>query len=204
MNTENPNFKVMDGGKQEQERDWDESLSYTHLHDQSFNQAEDHEEKEIKIRRPRAKEYFRVAQGEPGEACILWDDREAWLVRPDLALHVRGQIEFCKLYLAVNEDGEVFLLPLRDPQMHEDRPGEDSKRRAVRMAQEAWVRMEWGKKFKYRIFTPKNKDIKGDPKWPTLGLSDSVKMVKKERFIDSPDNRLLQKAAETEVSGDDV
>ncbi len=203
MTTENPNFKVVDGGKQEQA--WDETTSFSALlRDQNHTQAEEQEITDIRVRRPRAKEFFRVAEGDPGEACILWDGREAWLVRPDLALQVRGQIEFCLLYLAVTEDGEVFFLPLRDGRLHEDRAGEESRRRAVKLAQESWVRIEWGKKFRYRIFVPRNAELKVTPAWPTLGKSELLKLAMRDHWIDSPTHPLLLKSAETEVQSDDV
>lgn len=193
--------------EEKQERDWDETVSYRAImpRDQSFQQAEEIEVTDIKIRRPRSKEFFRVATGtEPGDACILWDSRDAWLVQPDIALHIRGQIEFCQLYLACNEDGEIFLLPLRDPLMHEDKAGEESRRKAVMYAKKAWVRMEWSKKFKYKIFTPTNMEFKGNPVWPSSSLSDLVKAVKNDRWIDSLSHPLLQKMAETEVQSDNV
>lgn len=187
-------------------RDWDDTVSYRAImpRDQSFQQAEEVEVTEIKIRRPRAKEYFRVAKREPGDACILWIDRDAWIVQPDIAMRIRGQIEFCHLYLACNEDGEVFLFPLRDPLMHEDKAGEESRRKAVLHAQKQWVRMEWGKKFKYRIFTPEHKELKGNPTWPSLSMADLIRSVKNERWIDSLSHPLLLKMAETELQGDDV
>jgi len=206
MSKDDPSIQWANDVGEKQERDWDDTVSYRAImtRDQSFLQAEEIEVTEIKIRRPRAKEYFRVASIEPGDACILWDNREAWLVQPDIAMRIRGQIEFCQLFLACNEDGEVFLLPLRDPQMHEDKAGEESRRKAVMYAQKEWVRMEWSKKFRYKIFIPTNKELKGNPVWPSLSMADLVRTVKKDRWIDSLTHTLLLKLAETEVQSDDV
>jgi hypothetical protein len=202
MTIDNQELKVVSGGKQAQ----DTGTSYSALlRDQKFELAEEREElTNVEIRKPRAKEYFQVSRDEPMEACILWENKKAWIVQPELALQARGQIVFCLLYKAITEDGEIFLLPTKDPTMHEDRTGDDSLRHAIKLAQGSWVRIEWGKKFKYRVFMPENTGLRGDPKWPPLSISGLIEIVKKERWINSPTNQLLRKAAEKEVPSDDV
>jgi hypothetical protein len=204
MTTENIGLKVVGKPDEGQDQAWDETVSYSALvRDQRHLQAEETEITEVQIRRTRAKEYIQVAKGDPGEACILWEGRKAWMVRPDLALQIKGPIEFCHLYLAVNEDGEVFFLPLKDSRLHEGSPGDESRQRAIRLARETWVRCEWGQKFRYRIFVPKDASLKGDPAWPSLSTLELIKIAKKDRWIDSPIHPLLLKAAEMEISNND-
>ncbi len=123
----------------------------------------------------------------------LKEDREVYLVAPDLYAELLGEIVPVMLYPTINRQGIISLWPCRLPGPDgKTNPWHQSALEAAEHATERWIRvaanMELGA---YEIF-----EAVGDlpePEWPDLSFQELLKIAFKDAYIDRPDHPVVQR-----------
>lgn len=151
----------------------------------------------VPVRKPTGQEFIRV---HPDEAYRLQtavlelkDERETYLVAPELWGELPGELKPVALFTAVNRQGVVFLWPVKLP--GEDGRVDEWNRSALEAADHAaqrWVRVKANMSLgAYEIF-----EATGDlpsPVWPDTDFTTLLRTAFKVRFIDSMDHPVIRR-----------
>ena len=152
----------------------------------------------VPVRKPSRQEFFRVdprSDYQMNAAVLeLKDEREIYLVTPQMHASIPGEIKPVTLRLCVNRAGSVFLWPL-------PLPAEDGRsnrwhevaRKAAELAETRWVRlvpnMAAGA---YEIFEAQAEI--GEPDFPDKTFRDLLELgFGRDRLIDRPDHGVIQR-----------
>jgi hypothetical protein len=152
----------------------------------------------VPVRKPNRQDYVRVHPEPayrltPAAIIEVSDDREIYLVTPQMAQVLPGEYSLVTLHLAVNRQGVPFLWPVK-------LPGSDGKhnewnRSAAEAAERAmakWVRIASNMSLRaYETFEAIG-DIP-EPIWPELVFEEILKIAFRERLVDRPDHPLVQR-----------
>jgi hypothetical protein len=123
----------------------------------------------------------------------LKDDRETYLVSPDMRNELPGEVTPKVLMAAINRQGVLFLWPIR-------LPGEDGRHdewnrsalEAARMASDQWIRVSANMSLgAYDTFIATG-DLP-EPEWPDLGLHEILKLAFRDRYIDSAEHPVVER-----------
>jgi len=151
----------------------------------------------VAVRKPGPQEWFRVHPDSSWRLQTtllqLKEDRENYLVSPDLRAQLWDEIIPIVLYTAVSRQGEPFLWPVRLPKTDgkTDRFIETDLT-AAKVAETQWVRRYWVPEIKsHKILAAKN--LVDDPVWPEVGFKELLKIAFKERFIKDLNHPVLKK-----------
>lgn len=98
------------------------------------------------VRKPNKQEFVRVNPDSAYHlrACILElkDERETYLVAPDVAAMLPGETKTVDLRLAASRQGAIFIWPVPVPRIDgRDSPWSTSARTAAAIAEQKWVRL---------------------------------------------------------------
>jgi hypothetical protein len=139
------------------------------------------------VRKPSRQEFVRVHPDPAYQRRVhileLKDERETYLVIPEVAHALPGETRTVILYLAINRQGAVFLWPVKEPGLdgREDSWGQ-SARTAAGKAETDWVRvianMSQGA---YDVYTAAG--AIGTPAWPNKSMRDVLEVAFGEKFI---------------------
>jgi hypothetical protein len=151
----------------------------------------------LPVRKPGKQEFVRV---HPDEAyrletglLELKEEREFYLVRPEMWAELAEEIVLARIYLAMPRAGAAFFWPVR-------LPGPDGKRNlwhdsAEKTAMEGmrkWVRLVPNQAAgMYDTFTATAS--LPEPEWPELGMRELLKLAFGERYIDSIDHPVVRR-----------
>jgi hypothetical protein len=131
----------------------------------------------VPVRRPSPQDYNRVhpdpTYRENFNVIELKDDREDYLVRPELVPELAGEITFKTVYTAINRQGVVFLWPVKIPGPDERRKMDwlRSAREAAEMAMQCWIRVVANMSLgAYEMIPPGS--VIADPVWPELSYQE--------------------------------
>ena len=151
----------------------------------------------VPVRKPNRKEYFRV---HPDPAMTLptnvFDDkeeRETFLVAPDMLAELAGETRLVVLVTAITRQGVVFLWPVPLP----DESGRrnawwETAREAAELAKTAWIRLSSDTSLgAYRIHMAQGQ--LSDPVWPDKTLSELLMIAFKDRVIDRADHPVVRR-----------
>lgn len=151
----------------------------------------------VPIRKPNRQEFFRVHPSEEFrlETAIieLKEERESYIVAPDLWPEIFSEITPKILYAYINRQGVLGLWPIRLP----DESGRldswnMSALDAADLAKSGWIRIAANMSLgAYEIFRA-NADIP-DPEWPDLSFEEIVNTAFANRYIDRCDHPVLQR-----------
>lgn len=151
----------------------------------------------VAVRKPGPQEWFRVHPDSSWRLqttlLILKEDRESYLVSPDLRAQLWDEILPIVLYTAMSRQGEPFLWPVRLPKTDgkTDRFMETDLT-AAKVAETQWVRRYWVPEIKsHKILAAKN--LLDDPVWPEVGFQGLLKIAFKDRFIKDLNHPVLKK-----------
>ena len=141
----------------------------------------------IPVRKPGKQDFIRT-HPDPAywlETAVLElkDDRETYLVEPDLWSQLPGEIVPMVLITAINRQGVLFLWPIRLP-MEDGRHNEwhRSALEAAKLAQTKWVRVVANMSLHgYDVFEATGSIP--EPKWPDKGFEEILKTAFKDKFI---------------------
>ena len=151
----------------------------------------------VPVRKPDRQWFIRV-HPDPAwhlETAVLElkEERETYLVDPDVHAELPGELVPKVLVTAVNRQGVVFIWPLRIPD--EDGRGNAWHRSALEaadLAKTMWVRIAANMSLgAYDVFEA-TADLP-DPDWPETGFSSLVDIAFKERYIRSLDHPVIRR-----------
>jgi hypothetical protein len=151
----------------------------------------------VPVRKPHKQEYVRVhsaAEYRENMAILeLKDERETYLLAPNIARSLPGEFSMCTLYTAINRQGVVFLWPVK-------LPGQDGKVNAwhVSGADAAercftgWYRVKANLSLgAYELY--QGAPTIPDPEWPTLSFNELVQVAFKDRLVTSLQHPIVGK-----------
>ncbi len=151
----------------------------------------------IKTRKPHREEFFRV---HPDEAYTLTtgllevkEDRETYLVDPELRSELPGEIQVRKIFLAVTRQATPYLWPVRLPSpdgRHDD--WSRSALDAADLAKHRWIKMVANMaNGAYDIYEADGKIP--EPEWPAQPFSKLVDVAFRDNFIRSMDHPVVKR-----------
>lgn len=151
----------------------------------------------VPVRKPGRQDYVRVHRSEDYQLTSaileLKDDRETYLVAPELRHELFGELTPVTLFTAINRQGVVFLWPCKLP----DETGRanswhESALLAADKAKTNWVRMQADMSLgAYRIWEARGELT--EPEWPEEPLRDLLEIGFRGRYIDSHDHSALKR-----------
>lgn len=151
----------------------------------------------VPVRKPGKQDFVRV-NPDPAfrlNAAIieLKEEREVYLLTPQMAAGLPGEFSPATLYTAMNRQGVIHLWPVKLPgpdgrQMAWHRSAAEAAERAM----ERWVRVQANMSLgAYQIF-----EACGDlpePVWPDYTFGEILTIGFRDRLVDRPDHPLLQR-----------
>ena len=152
----------------------------------------------IPVRKPNRQDFVRVHPSEDYQLTTvvieLKDERESYLVTPDLRDELIGEVIPVTLFLAVNRQSVVSFWPCKLP----DPSGRvnawhQSALEAAHLARDGWIRVTADMSLgAYRIFQATGE--LPDPEWPEESLGELLKIAfKGGKLIDSVDHPVLKR-----------
>jgi hypothetical protein len=151
----------------------------------------------VPVRRPNPQDFVRVQPSPEYRADFalvdLKDEREDYLVRPEVLSELTGEVVFKTVFTAINRQGVVFLWPVRLPAPDErknDWPR--SAREAAELAMSKWVRMKANLSLGAYETSVAETTI-ADPVWPQLSFQELVKIAYRDRMITSVDHPVVRR-----------
>jgi hypothetical protein len=153
----------------------------------------------VPVRKPTRSEFFRVHPEEtmriPVAMIDMKEDREIFLVSPDLASQMPGEIQPKLLVTAINRQGVLFLWPINlelgEGSIRKNHWNETA-RTAADLATKSWVKMSANMSLgAYEVFEASG-DIP-DPEWPELSFQRILEIAFKDNFITDPNHIVVRK-----------
>ena len=166
--------------------------------DQSFVQAAGAQKLllTVPVRKPNRQDFVRVHPGadyrENLAVIELKDDREIYLLVPEVARNLPGEFAMVTLYTAINRQGVVFLWPVK-------LPGADGKimawhtsaAAAAELAVTRWVRVTANMSLgAYDTFVAVA--TIPDPEWPKYTFKELLRVAFKDRLVADLDHPLVK------------
>jgi hypothetical protein len=151
----------------------------------------------VPVRKPGKQEFVQVRPGEDYRLetglIELKEEREFYLVHPDLRPELAEEMVLVRLHLAVSRAGAVFLWPVRLPGPDGKRnPWHDSAEKAAQFAMRAWVRLVPNQAAgAYDTYTASA--ALPEPEWPELSLRELLQLAFGKRYITSLDHPVVRK-----------
>lgn len=152
----------------------------------------------IPVRKPNPQDFIRVhpdpAFRLPVAIIELKDERETYLVLPEIAREIPGECVMVTMYACINRAGTVFLWPVR-------LPGTDGRQlnwhvsamAAAAMAMTGWVRVKANMSAGAYDVIPAPSPIP-DPEWPKdLTFEQMLKTAFKGWLVDSLNHPVLKR-----------
>jgi uncharacterized protein YbdZ (MbtH family) len=151
----------------------------------------------VPSRRPNPQDFFRV-RAEPEfresfSAIELRDDREIYLVRPEVLPHLINEVVYVTLFTCINRQGVVSLWPVKLPTPDGKRNDWNrSAREAAEKAMTRWIRLKANMSLgAYEMFEAECE--MGEPEWPDLTFYDLLKISYHDRMITSLDHPVVKR-----------
>jgi uncharacterized protein YbdZ (MbtH family) len=151
----------------------------------------------VPVRRPNPQDFIRVcadpAYREALALIELKDDRETYLLFPDIARQLPGEYVVATLYTTINRQGVVSLWPVKLPtpdgrivEWHR------SAAEAAELAMQKWIRMKANMTLgAYEIF--ESQGVIPDPEWPTLSFNELLRIGFRDRIVNSLDHAVIKR-----------
>ena len=150
------------------------------------------------VRKPNRQDFVRVHPDPayrltPAAIIELKEDREVYLVTPDMASELPGEFAAATLFTTINRQGVLHLWPVK-------LPGADGKHNewhrsaaeAAELAMHRWVRVTANMSLgAYEMF-----EATGDlpePAWPELPFPEILKIAFRDRIVDGADHPVVQR-----------
>jgi hypothetical protein len=152
----------------------------------------------VPVRKPNRQDFVRVHPGEdyrltPAAIIELTEDREVYLVPPDVASEVPGEFSVATLYTTINRQGVLHLWPVK-------LPGPDGRHNewhrsaaeAAERAMKRWVRVTANMSLGAYEIAEATGDIP-EPEWPQFSLGEMLQVAFRDRIVDSLDHPLIRR-----------
>jgi hypothetical protein len=123
----------------------------------------------------------------------LKEDRELFLVRPEIASELEGELAFRTLYTAVSRQGVVFFWPVVIPPPDaKNNEWWRSAREAAELATTRWIRMKSNLSLgAYEMFEAGGQIP--DPQWPDIEFRELLRIAFRDRLIDRVDHPVIRR-----------
>ena len=123
----------------------------------------------------------------------LKDDREDYLVRPEILPELTGEVVYKTIFTAINRQGVVFLWPVRLP-APDDRKSAwpRSLREAAEMAMKKWLRVRANMSLGAYEMSIAAGEM-AEPVWPELSFQELVRIAYRDRMITSLDHPVVKR-----------
>jgi hypothetical protein len=152
----------------------------------------------VPVRKPNRQDFVRVHPDPnfrltPAAIIEVKEDREVYLITPNMAQALPGEFATVTLFTAVNRQGILHLWPVKLPNP-EGRHNEwhRSAAEAAERAMEKWVRVTASMSLgAYEIF-----EASGDlpqPVWPDCSFQEILKIAFRGRLVDCANHPLVQR-----------
>jgi hypothetical protein len=150
------------------------------------------------VRKPNRQEFVRVHPDPryrltPAATIEVKEDREVYLVTPNMAQVLPGEFATVTLFTTINRQGTLHLWPVKLPNP-DGRQNEwhRSAAEAAERAMKRWVRVTASMSLgAYEIF-----EASGDlpePVWPDFSFQEMLKIAFRDRVVDRDDHPLVQR-----------
>ena len=151
----------------------------------------------VKVRKPSKQEYFRIHNGPdyrlPCAILEIKDEREVYLVTPDVLPVLAEDVRHVELRLCQNRQGIPFLwhVPMPSPDGLTN-SWHESAREAAGLAEDSWIRMiavmaEGG----YSVYRATG--TIPEPQWPEKNFRELLQLAFKDgKLIDSENHPIVQ------------
>ena len=129
----------------------------------------------------------------PAAIIEVKEDREVYLVTPNMAQALPGEFSTVTLYLAINRQGVPFLWPVKLPSP--DGKHNEWHRSAAEAAERAmgkWVRVTSSMSLGAYEISEASGDHP-DPVWPDYSFEEILRIAFRDRIVDRPDHTLVQR-----------
>src|SRR5262245_40731166 len=151
----------------------------------------------VPARRPSPQDFVRVhpaAEYRADFAMVdLKEDREDFLVRPEILPELAGEVVFKTIYTALNRQGVVFLWPVWLPAPDGRRNDwARSAREAAEMAMSRWVRMKSNLSLGAYEITVAASEM-AEPAWPELSFQELIRLAYRDRMITSLNHAVIKR-----------
>jgi hypothetical protein len=152
----------------------------------------------VPVRKPNRQDFVRVNPDPeymltPAAITELKEDREVYLLTPEMAQELPGEWSPATLYTAINRQGVLHL-------WHVKLPGPDGKHNeyhrsaaeAALLAMKHWVRLTANLSLgAYEVSEATGK--LPEPEWPDIPFHDILKIAFKDHIVDRADHPLVQR-----------
>ena len=151
----------------------------------------------VPARRPSPQDFVRVHPSpdyrENFAMIDLKDDREDYLVRPEILPDLAGEVVYKTIFTAINRQGVVFLWPIRLP-APDDRKNDwpRSAREAAEMAMRQWIRLKANMSLGAYEIT-KAESVMAEPVWPELSYQQLLSIAYRDRMITTLDHAVVKR-----------
>lgn len=130
---------------------------------------------------------------DPAALIEIKEDREVYLVVPELVPSIPGEYRAARLVLCVNRQGVARLWPIWLPSEDgKTNPWHESAAEAAELAMDRWVRIVPNMGLGANEIHEATGNLP-DPKWPTEPFHELLKVGFKGRVVDNEDHPLLQR-----------
>ena len=151
----------------------------------------------VPARRPSQQDFVRVHPSpdyrENFAMIDLKDDREDYLVRPEILPDLAGEVVYKTIFTAINRQGVVFLWPIRLP-APDDRKSDwpRSQREAAELAMRQWIRLKANMSLgAYEITMAES--VMAEPVWPELSYQQLLSIAYRDRMITTLDHAVVKR-----------
>jgi hypothetical protein len=152
----------------------------------------------VPVRRPNRQDFFRVNPDpsyrlSPAGIVELKEDRETYLVTPNMAKELDGEFSAATLFTAITRQKVLFIWAVKLPGSDgKSNPWHQSAAEAAELAMRMWIRigsnMHVGA---YEIFKAERE--LAEPEWPGIQFPEILKIAFRDRIVDTPDHPLVKR-----------
>jgi hypothetical protein len=153
----------------------------------------------VPVRKPNPQEFIRVHPSPEYRAVLalveLKDDREFYLLTPDIARELPGEFVSVMLFTAINRQGVIFLWPVKlPPSKGRVMEWHRSAQEAAELAMTRWIKVVANMGLgAYEIFEAASN--KPDPGWPSdlVRYRELLRIGFRDRLVDRFDHPLIKR-----------
>lgn len=151
----------------------------------------------IPVRKPNPQDFVRV-HPDPEYRGNFWavdlkDDRETFLVRPEIAPELAGELVTRTIYTAINRQGVLFLWPV--PVATADGKQLEwwrSMREAAELSMSRWLRVKADMSLgAYQMYEAEG--VMADPEWPAVPFQELLRIAFRDRMIATTDHPVIDR-----------
>lgn len=152
----------------------------------------------VPVRRPNRQDFVRVHPDErfrltPAAIIEMREDREVYLVAPNMASELVGEFSSATLFTAITRQGVLFVWHVKLPGPDgKHNPWHASAARAAERSMARWIRIAANINLgAYEIFEATS--ALSEPQWPDLTFEEILKVAFRDRIVDNFDHQVIQR-----------